>query len=496
MPDPLLFEINTRCWVSELSQATGRQVTLADVPDSEFQSWQRLGFTHIWLMGVWSGGPRARAQALVGRDLRQAYVEALPDWTDPDVAASPYAVAAYQVPQALGGNDGLVRFRQRLRSVGLKLVLDFVPNHLGLDHPWVTERPELFVQAPKLQPETFAIETPSGRRYLAHGKDPNWTAWSDTAQVEYRSAAARQAMIDLLRQIAGLCDGVRCDMAMLVLNEVFDRTWQGFPIQRTASTSEFWAEAISETRRVSPNFLFLAEVYWGLEPRLQALGFDYTYDKTLYDRLVSREPGAVQRHVLGLGIERLAANAHFLENHDEPRIASLLACPEHSAAALVILGLPGMRFLHEGQLQGARKRLPVQLIRRPCEPVDANVAAMYEQLLGALQASAVGRGTPELVVPGRAWQDNPTAQHFVLVRWQAAGPAFDLVAVNLAPHASQCYAPIKLPEITAESWGLDDLLGSQRFIRKSTDLKEHGLYLDLPAHGGQILHFEPLADPS
>jgi hypothetical protein len=493
MPHPLLFEINTRCWLRELAQTSGRPVTLADVPDSEFLSWQRLGFTHVWLMGAWTGGPRARAQALANQDLRRACAEALPDWTEQDVAASPYAVAAYQVPQALGGNDGLVRFRRRLQSFGLKLLLDFVPNHLGLDHPWVKERPELFVQSPTPRPETFAEDTPSGRRYLAHGKDPNWAAWSDTVQLDYRSAATRQAMIDLLREIAGWCDGVRCDMAMLLLNEVFARTWKGFPVQGSPPAQEFWTEAISTIRRSYPEFLFLAEVYWGLEPRLQALGFDYTYDKTLYDLLVARAPGGVQRHVLGLGQDALEAGAHFLENHDEPRIASLLAFPEHRAAALVILGLPGMRFLHEGQLQGARKRLPVQLIRRALEPVDANIAAMYDQLLEALRGSAVGRGTPLLRVPRQAWQGNPTAQHFVLVQWNATSPTFDLVVVNLAPHASQCYAPIKLPEVTAASWTVNDLAGPDRFIRKSNELKEHGLYLDLPAHGGQILHFEPAA---
>src|SRR5690348_4780704 len=136
MISPLLYEINTRCWLSELSRNAGRRVTLANVPDSELLSWQRLGFTHIWLMGVWTGGPRARAQALASSELRRAYAEALPDWAEPDVAASPYAVDGYQVSAALGGNDALAQFRQRLQAAGLKLVLDFVPNHLGLDHPW------------------------------------------------------------------------------------------------------------------------------------------------------------------------------------------------------------------------------------------------------------------------------------------------------------------------------------------------------------------------
>lgn len=489
MNSPLLYEINTRCWLKELSQNAGRQVTLAGVPDSELLSWQGKGFTHIWLMGVWSGGPRARAQALASQELRRAYAEALPDWAEQDVVASPYSISNYQVPEALGGNDGLARFRQRLQSVGLKLVLDFVPNHLGLDHPWISARPELFVQDRPARPETFPQTTPSGERHLAYGKDPNWPAWADTVQLDYRKSSTRQAMTDLLLQVAQMCDGVRCDMAMLLLNDVFARTWKSFPVETAPPATEFWADAISATRRAQPGFLFLAEVYWGLEPRLQALGFNYTYDKTLYDKLVFWEPGAVQRHLVESGPGGLAAGAHFLENHDERRIASILPLTPHRAAALVILGLPGMRFLQDGQLTGARSRVPVQLSRQPLEPVDAGVAQIYEQLLPALRGSAVGQGAPGVLVPRPAWQDNPTAQHFILVQW-VAGSMFDLVAVNLAPHHSQCYAPVKLPAKPA-SWNARDLLGDQKFERRTDDLEQRGLYLDLPAHGAQVLRFEP-----
>src|SRR6185369_9606482 len=111
--------------------------------------------------------------------------------------------------------------------------------------------------------------------------------------------------------------------------------------------TEFWADAIAAVRRRLPEFIFLAEVYWGLEERLQSLGFDYTYDKTLYDRLISWQPGGVQKHLLGLKLAQISAGAHFLENHDEPRVAAKLEFPAHRAAALTILSLPGMRFVHE-----------------------------------------------------------------------------------------------------------------------------------------------------
>ena len=93
---------------------------------------------------------------------------------------------------------------------------------------------------------------------------------------------------------------------------------------------------------------------------MQGLGFDYTYDKALYDSLVARDAAGARRHLLGMSAEAVAGSAHFLENHDEPRIASILSLAEHRAAALLILGLPGMRFLHDGQLSGARLKMPTR----------------------------------------------------------------------------------------------------------------------------------------
>ncbi len=493
MPHPLLYEINTRCWLRAFSEKNGTAVTLANVPDSELAGWKKFGFTHIWLMGVWTTGPRARAEALKHPDLRRAYDQVLPDWQESDVAGSPYAIGDYQVPSALGGEAGLEEFRQRLHKHGLRLLLDFVPNHLGLDHPWVRDRPDLFVQSPGEAPGTFAQQTRAGARWLAHGRDPYFAAWTDAVQLDYRRVATRSMMTQLLQSIARRCDGVRCDMAMLLLNDVFAKTWERFPIANHQSpATEFWAATIPVVKETHPGFLFLAEAYWGLEARLQALGFDYTYDKTLYDGLVSRDAAGAQRHLLGMSAAAVARSAHFLENHDEPRAASILSPAEHRAAALLILGLPGMRFLHDGQLSGARLKIPVQLARRSEEPRQAEIANIYEQLLMTLPGTAVGQGRGELSKPRAAWPENPTAQNFVIVQWQRQAPEFDLVVVNLAPHRSQCYATLSLERLAAYNWAMKDLLGQEYYKRSGDDLQNQGLYLDLPAHGAQLFHFEPI----
>jgi len=489
---PLLYEINTRCWLRELSEEAGSPVTLGDVTLKQFKQWRAYGFTHIWLMGAWSTGPLARAQALGHSSLRQSYSEALPDWAEEDVAGSPYAIADYQISKALGGDEGLEKFRARLHKHGMKLLLDFVPNHLGVDHSWLSSQPDLFVQSPASVPETFAQKTEVGTFWLAHGKDPYFAAWTDTVQIDYRREQTQMAMIQLLRSLAERCDGVRCDMAMLLLKDVFLKTWERFPNSSTATAPEFWQAAIPAIKSEHPDFLFLAEAYWGTESRLLSLGFDYTYDKTLYDRLVNRDARGVQEHLFGSGLELIKRSAHFLENHDEPRIASILTPAEHRAAALLVLALPGMRFLHQGQLTGARRRVPVQLGRCGREAPQVDIEAMYDQMLTVLQGTDVGDGQSELLRPLPAWPENPTAQNFIVIQWQGEVPDFTLAVVNLAPHPSQCYVRPTVTELAANQWSMKDLLGTQQFERSGQDLNQQGLYLDLPANGAQLFRFRTL----
>lgn len=491
MNHPLLYEINTRCWLRDLSDRHQRAITLATVPDAEFARWRQLGFTHLWLMGLWPTGPRARALALSEPGLRRAYDEILPGWRDEDVSGSPYSIAAYQVAAELGGDAGLKEFRAKLHQFGVKLILDFVPNHLGIDHALVKTQPGLFVQSDKAVAGTFVQPTAAGPRWIANGKDPYFAPWTDVAQLDYRRPDTRLAMQKLLLSVAARCDGVRCDMAMLLLNDVFAKTWAHLPAQGPSPASEFWSEAIPAVKAAQPGFIFMAEVYWGLEARLQSLGFDYTYDKQLYDELIARHHSRAQQQLLSSPAAYVAASVHFLENHDEVRVAARLSAAENRAAALAILGLPGMRFLHEGQLEGDRLKLPVQLVRRPTEPPQPEVRAAYEKLLTVLKAAKVGRGQAQILAPRAAWDGNPTGQNFIVVQWQEKSPEFDLVVVNLAPHRSQCYVTLSVPGLTEHHWRLRDRLSEEFYVRVGGDIAQQGLYLDLPAHGAQLFRFEP-----
>jgi glycosidase len=368
-PNPSIYEINTLVWLGELSRKHGATITLANVPAVEWDAIAQWGHDAVWLMGVWERSPLGVQIAREHPGLQQEYRRALPDYTDNDVAGSPYCIHRYEADARVGGREGLAAARRALAGRGLRLMLDFVPNHTARDHPWVDAHPEYYVQdAPS---DSFERD---GRR-IAMGRDPYFPAWTDVAQLNAFDAGLRQAVLETLLDIASQCDGVRCDMAMLVTNEVFARTWN-----RTPPQTEYWRGAIAGVQECNPGFLFIAEAYWDMEWKLQQQGFDYCYDKRLYDRLKNGDAASIRAH-LGADISYQSRLIRFLENHDEPRAAAAIPGDRHRAAALAVATLPGAKLWHEGQFEGRNIKLPVQLARRFEEPVDQSLRAFYRELL-------------------------------------------------------------------------------------------------------------------
>src|SRR6187200_708319 len=142
---PCLYQINTRVWLTELSRGLGRRATLDDIPDADLDDVGRMGFDWVWLLSVWQTGPAAQRISRTNPEWRHEFQETLPDLRDEDIPGSGFAITDYRVHSALGGDAALARLRERLKRRGLKLMLDFVPNHMGLGHPWVELHPEYFV---------------------------------------------------------------------------------------------------------------------------------------------------------------------------------------------------------------------------------------------------------------------------------------------------------------------------------------------------------------
>lgn len=476
----------TRPWLVRLSARAGRPLALGDVPEAEIERIAGLGFDYLWPMGVWRTGEAAARIARGQPWLRERWHDAFAQDPEPDVAASPYAVSEYVVDADFGGEAGLGRLREKLARAGVGLVLDVVPHHTAVDAPWVREHPEWYVTGDDLlraaDPAGFVPNpVPGTGRWIAHCRDPYFPPWTDAAPLDYRSPAVHEAMTGALLAVAQRCDGVRADMAMLILAGVFRQTWdqRSLPPADGGGAGEYWPAAIAAVRREHPDFVFIAEAYWGLEWQLQQAGFDYTYDKTFRDRLVAGDGHGLAAH-LRADDEFQRRSVRFLENHDEDRAATALPTDRHRAGAVLAATVPGMWLVHDGQLEGARFRSPVQFARRPDEPVDESIRAFYERLFGALATSGLRDGLPVRLEPVAAWPGNPTHKPFVAHLWSGAGPEFRLAVVNLGATAGQCRVPLPLP-LAGAAVVLADLLGDGRYERSAAELRDPGLYLDLPA---------------
>lgn len=481
-----LFEINTWVWLTDLGRRLGRHVSLGDVPDAIWRETLPPGTNTVWLMGVWERSPFARDYARTREPFVSSQRAALLDLADDDVIGSAYSVHRYVVDERIGGTRGLLAARAKLAGLGARLFLDYVPNHVAPDHPWTREHPEWLVRGTS---EDLARDAASfvqvGDVVFACGRDPNFPAWPEVVQLNAFSEGARRATADTLVSIGELCDGVRCDMAMLPMNDVFARTWGDRAGPRPQE--EFWPGVIGAVRRRHASFGFLAEAYWDLEWPLQQQGFDWTYDKRLYDRLAHGDAASVRGHLGGdLGFQRRMAR--FIENHDEPRAAATFG-PRTLPALVAIATLPGAPFLHEGQREGRRVHVPVTLRRRPYEPPDLELKELHDRVLAHVVTTRMRDGEWQLSdVVG--WADNPSAASLVAWCWSAAHGRH-VIVVNLSDATADGCVRVPWVDLRGRTITFEDALRGERYARSGDELETRGLYVRLPPRGAHVLSTLP-----
>jgi Alpha amylase, catalytic domain len=472
---PVVYEINTWVWLSELSQKYGENLSLSLVPAAEWEAIAANGFTAVWLMGVWERSPAGIAIANQDQRLLDDFQRALPGVRPDDNVGSPYCVRGYQVDPHLGGSEALAAARRELSSRGIKLILDYVPNHVAMDHPWVTEHPEYLILGDDhdLRDDPAGYIEVGGIVY-ARGRDPYFPAWPDVVQLNAFAPGLRAAAIETITTIARQCDGIRCDMAMLLLNEIFARTWGSRA--RPSPATEYWTDIISAVHTNHPAFLLIAEAYWDKEWELQQLGFDFCYDKKLYDLLAHGNAESLRWH-LGADQNYQERLLRFIENHDEPRVAAIFPPEKQQVAALIVATLPGMKLFHEGQFEGRNVRLPVFLRRRPHEVVDQQVQSFYQHLLHAIDRPCFRDGHWSICEP-KGWPDNSTFQNVLAWNWQKDSECY-LIVVNFCGSSSQ--AQVQLPGTDAwyGEWLLQDIVSGVIYPRRAEQMRSSGLYIDL-----------------
>lgn len=486
---PWIYEINTWVWLCRLSARYGQRITLGTVPPSEWNELALTGSDGVWLMGVWRRSEAARSVSLRHADIASEFPALLADFSPADVTGSPYAIGDYSVDPRLGGPEGLAEARRQLADRGLCLLLDFVPNHVAPDHPWIAEHPEYFVRGDgvDLQRDPNAFFQ-AGDTVFARGRDPYFAPWPDTAQLNALDSGLRAAAVNTVRAIAEQCDGVRCDMAMLLIKRIFHQTWA--ERAGTVPATEYWQDLIAQVRAVHPGFIFVAEAYWDLEVELLQQGFDYCYDKRLYDRLVEGNVERIREH-LAAPTEYQRRLIRFLENHDETRAAAMFPPSRNRVAAVALMTLPSGKLLQEGQFTGAKVRLNVHLGRCPEESPDEELHTFYLNLIEIVRTLELRCGIWQLCEQ-RGWPENRSCDNLISWCWQVAGRKF-LMVLNLSDCRSQAQILLPWDDLCGQDWHLCNLLPRQEYGRRNGDeMRAAGLYVDVGADSFHFMKLEQL----
>lgn len=473
--NPHILEINARNWLKQLRVSLGRKnLTLDEVPEQDIFDIKSHGFDALWLMGVWKESPASRAIAREDKDINDYLAKIVPGYKKEDIVGSQYAIYDYTVNEDFGGNEALLKLKKRLNAFGIKLILDFAGNHLSKDNPLTLTDKEIFICSDK-EPEAkdLFFQTKDGS-WIAHGKDPYFPSWTDTAQINQFNPKARAFLKDTLFKILPLCDGLRCDMVMLMLNKVFRDTWGNF-IKEETPAEEFWPQVINEVKNIYPAFTFLAEVYWGMEWEVQELGFDYTYDKILYDRLRLSTAQDIQGH---LNAEHLyqKRSLRFIANHDEEAPLSAFGKEKSKAAAVAAYTLIGARLFTISQLYGEDKRLPIQYTRG-LRVIDKDILAFYKQFLDIINNPCFHGGQWTIKNPKPAEENDLSFQNILCWAWTQQTTQ-KIIIINYSDVPSKCIMPIdKAP--SKEILILKEHFKQNETILPSAQAKKEGVRLEL-----------------
>eukprot|EP00761_Pharyngomonas_kirbyi_P009896 gb/GECH01009914.1/.p1 GENE.gb/GECH01009914.1/~~gb/GECH01009914.1/.p1 ORF type:complete len:493 (+),score=126.30 gb/GECH01009914.1/:1-1479(+) len=487
--DQRLVQISTRPWLFSLSKKYNQKITqLSDVPHKEYLKLRDKGFNMLWMMGIWKLGSHGLE---FDRQHKDDYAQHLPDCNEDDIIGSPYAIVDYVCNPELGSNSDILQLKKFLNSIGMELMLDFVPNHTAVDCEWVNQDPNMYVRAPPHEIENHQIDPnvylPSAQGIAYGGGD-----WKDTAQLNYWNSKTIDNMKENLLRVASLCDAIRCDMAMLVLNNHIQSNW-GYQLEARGfkpPLGEFWEDAISHVKQKYPHVKFLAECYGETESRLQELGFDFTYDKAFYDILRTYHLDNIRGYLENNSLKYLKHSAHFTENHDEPTAVTAFDhdWQKSNMATLICMTIPGMKFFHEPQLSGYENRLEIHLRRSATEPSNPYVVRFTADLLEILshESGVFGKGEWKIhhVHGDDGWR-------FLCWKWEL-GNERRLVIVNYSDQTAGGVIPDLLQSSSSDltdRFSVQDLLTGDVFFHCCDDIEKNGLGVMLRAWTAQILKY-------
>ncbi|MCR4417053.1 MAG: alpha-amylase family glycosyl hydrolase [Ignavibacteria bacterium] len=496
MNHKLVYQIDIREFFFRHKSKNSGIKNLLDLPSEFFDEIKSLGVEFLWLLGIYEPSQASREISISMTELHKKYSTSLLDWKEDDVIGSPYAITSYKISKEFGGEEVYKKFREKIKkNYKLKTILDFVPNHLAIDSPVVQKHPEFFIQATEDKknkcPEDYIKINIMGKEYIfAHGREPYSPVWKDTLQLDYRSKSVREFMIKELLKLSKKCDGVRCDMSMLLLSDIFFDNWKDYPLPKdyVPAAQEFWYDAISKVKKENPDFVFIAEVYWHRENDLLELGFDFVYDKLIYELLIDNRVDLINEYIKK-NFSYQKNRFLFLENHDEQRSAHIFSDEKLKAVATLIYTLPSMKLIYDGQLEGKEFHHAIQLRRLQNEEVNSELKNFYKKLFNAIKNSSIPKAYFKLLKPVAAWEGNPGFFNFIIYLYEDEKFRKDLVVINLSPYQSQCKVKVDSYDLIGKKFLIKDRLSDEEYIRDGNEMFYNGLYLDVKPYQSQIFEF-------
>lgn len=405
MPEVVMVAKNTLVWLYQLSEKYHRSISRLDqIPDEELDELQSRGFSALWLIGLWE---RSEASKRVKQ------------WMgNPDAAASAYSLKGYYIAESIGGYLAMVNLRERCEHRGIRLASDMVPNHTGIDSDWVINHPDRFLSTPYPPFPSYTYQSGNllenshigvyiedhyydqtdaavtfkrvdfntgETSYIYHGNDGTSMPWNDTAQLDYLNPETREAIIQIILEVARNFSIIRFDAAMTLAKKHIQRLWfpkpgeGGVIASRSAhgmSTAdfnraiphEFWREVVDRVAQEVPDCLLLAEAFWMMEGFfVRTLGMHRVYNsafmhmlknednqkfRSMIKETIAFDPGILQRYV------------NFMSNPDEETaIEQFGAGDKYFGVATILATLPGLPMVGHGQFEGYYEKYGMEFQR-------------------------------------------------------------------------------------------------------------------------------------